>query len=121
MYRFTLDSDFNMMRRIVSGQRKGTSHGDDLLYLFFGVLTSGIEKGSMEYKTIQRFVGMFTQFAKTGNPNIPEIEPTVWEPVRKSDVSIKCLNIGENVYIIDMPDQESLDVWDTFFPRDMLI
>ncbi|XP_004518261.1 esterase B1 [Ceratitis capitata] len=123
LYRFDFDSEvLSFPYRIWRLGRgvKGVSHGDELSYLFSTAITYRQPKDSPEYKTIQRMIGIWTQFAATGNPNAKDLqgmERVVWEPVRESQPSYKCLNIGEKLEFIDWPEMEKVKVWASTFDK----
>ncbi|XP_039495572.1 esterase B1 [Drosophila santomea] len=123
LYRFDFDSPhFNQFRRLVCGDRvRGVSHADELSYLFYNIIASKLNKSSMEYKTIERMVGMWTSFASSGNPNCPELGSTKWEPVQPMESAVeKCFNISHDLEMRELPEAECLAVWDTFYPRESL-
>lgn len=58
---------------------------------------------------------MWTNFAKTGDPNNHELE-TVWEPVTSKKTPMSLLNIdNEGCQFIPHPDGDRLAVWDSMF------
>lgn len=97
---------------------KGVSHADDLAYQFSSLLARRLSKESREYRNIERTVGIWTQFATTGNPYSSEIngmDMITWDPVRKSDESIKCLNINDELKFIELPEWPKLKIWESLF------
>ncbi|XP_033165275.1 esterase B1 [Drosophila mauritiana] len=123
LYRFDFDSPhFNQFRRLVCGDRiRGVAHADELSYLFYNIIASKLDKSSMEYKTIERMVGMWTSFASNGNPNCSELGSAKWEPVLLKENSVeKCFNISHDLEMRDLPESDCLAVWDTFYPRESL-
>lgn len=97
---------------------KGVSHADDLTYQFSSLLARRLSKESREYRNIERTVGIWTQFATTGNPYSSEIngmDMITWDPVRKSDESIKCLNINDELKFIELPEWPKLKIWESLF------
>ncbi|XP_020709423.2 juvenile hormone esterase-like [Athalia rosae] len=88
LYKFTFDSPKSLQKFLRKDERKGTAHADDLPYIFYasrGGLTGKHEIGSAEKIVSDRFVRMWTDFARTGNPT-PEIDDLItvrWEPVTK--------------------------------------
>ncbi|EDW55249.1 esterase B1 [Drosophila sechellia] len=123
LYRFDFDSPhFNQFRRLVCGDRiRGVAHADELSYLFYNIIASKLDKSSMEYKTIERMVGMWTSFASNGNPNCSELGSAKWEPVLLKENSVeKCFNISHELEMRDLPESDCLAVWDTFYPRESL-
>lgn len=122
LYRFDFDSPtFNHARIICCGKRRrGVSHADDLSYLFYNAIAHDLRPGSAEYKTIKSLVGMWTQFAETGDPNIESVTTNAWQPIR-NDETFKCLNISYKISFIDLPESKSLEVWDSLYEEDDLI
>ncbi|XP_062123471.1 esterase B1-like [Drosophila sulfurigaster albostrigata] len=97
---------------------KGVSHADDLTYLFSSLLARRLPKKSRVYRNIERTVGIWTQFATTGNPNSSKIngmDMITWDPVRKTDDTIKCLNISDDLKFVDLPEWPKVKVWESMF------
>lgn len=123
LYRFDFDSEeiINPYRIMRYGRGvKGVSHADELTYLFWNILAKRLPKETREYKTIERMIGIWTQFATTGNPYSSEIngmENISWDPVKKSDVSYKCLNISDELKFIDLPEMEKIKLWESMFDK----
>ncbi|XP_054085635.1 esterase B1 isoform X2 [Zeugodacus cucurbitae] len=123
LYRFDYDSEkLPYPYRIWRFGRgvKGVSHADELAYLFSHAMANAAPKDSPEYRTIQRMVGIWTQFAATGNPNdnqVQGLESLTWEPVRSAEPAYKCLNIREELEIINWPEMEKVKVWASTFDR----
>ncbi|XP_023175791.1 esterase B1 [Drosophila hydei] len=120
-YRYDFDSEeliypYRIMR--FGRGVKGVSHADDLTYQFSSLLARRLSKESREYRNIERTVGIWTQFATTGNPYSSEIngmDMITWDPVRKSDESIKCLNINDELKFIELPEWPKLKIWESLF------
>lgn len=77
-------------------------------------------RNSEEWKTMERMVGSFTAFAKTGDPNNEALGPVNWEPValetsEKNSYRYKCLNVSNNVTFIDVPELERMQYWDRLY------
>ncbi|EDW14175.2 esterase B1 [Drosophila mojavensis] len=126
LYRFDFDSKhFNHLRILSCGKKvRGTCHGDDLSYLFYNSLARKLKNHTREYKCIERLVGLWTHFATYGNPNYDPEQPDLWQPVSPSALEkhqLKCLNISDDLKIIDVPDLRKLMVWESFFRRDELL
>ncbi|XP_037715976.1 esterase B1 [Drosophila subpulchrella] len=121
LYRFDMDSPhFNHYRMLKCGKKvRGVCHADDLSYLFYGVLSSKLDKNTPEYRTIERMVGMWTAFATTGNPNCDIIAPLKWDPLRPGVVE-HCLNIADGVEFIPLPESKQFVLWDSFYTRESL-
>lgn len=116
LYRFAFDSiDFNLVRILFCGKKvRGTSHADDLPYIFFNGISKIASHNSKEYQTIQRMIGTITEFAVSGNPNNETLLPAKWEPV-ENDKPFKCLNIADDVTFIDLPENEKIEVWNSLY------
>lgn len=126
LYRFDFDSKhFNHCRILSCGKKvRGTCHGDDLSYIFYNSVARKLKKHTAEYKCIERMVGMWTHFATYGNPNYDEHHPNLWQPVSSASVEkrqLKCLNIANELKVIDVPDIKKLAVWESFYARDELV
>nr|XP_013116190.1 unnamed protein product [Stomoxys calcitrans] len=123
LYRFDFDSEelYNYFRIMRHGRGvKGVSHGDELTYLFWNLLSKRMPKESRDYKTIDRMVSIWTQFAITGNPNNPNIDGmanVTWDPLKKSDEVYKCLNISDDLKVIDLPEMSKIKQWESIFSK----
>lgn len=123
LYRFDLDSEdlINPYRIMRYGRGvKGVSHTDELSYLFWTILAKRMPKESREYKTIERMIGIWTQFATTGNPYSSEIEGMdnlSWDPIKKSDDVYKCLNISDELKVMDLPEMEKIKQWEALYEK----
>ncbi|KAI9580762.1 hypothetical protein GQX74_013263 [Glossina fuscipes] len=122
-YRFDFDSEFfNQIRIAKCGSKvRGVCHGDEYSYLFYNALASALDCTSNEYKTMQRLVSMWYNFALNSDPNCLQLQPTKWEPLRKHPEPYKCLNIGEELEFIESPDYNHLTLWDKFYEKVGLI
>lgn len=58
---------------------------------------------------------MWTQFAATGNPNCDQIKPITWEPVTDASKPYDCINIAEELSIIELPETKRIEFWDSLF------
>uniref|UniRef100_UPI003F77851D Carboxylic ester hydrolase n=1 Tax=Lucilia cuprina TaxID=7375 RepID=UPI003F77851D len=123
LYRFDFDSEdlINPYRIMRSGRGvKGVSHADELTYFFWNQLAKRMPKESREYKTIERMTGIWIQFATTGNPYSNEIEGmenVSWDPIKKSDEVYKCLNISDELKMIDVPEMDKIKQWESMFEK----
>ncbi|XP_037951667.1 esterase B1-like [Teleopsis dalmanni] len=125
LYRFDFDSKhFNHLRILSCGKKvRGTCHGDDLSYLFYNSVARKLKKTSREYKCIEKLVGMWTHFATYGNPNFDPELTELWQPLTHVAVEKrqpKCLNISDDLKVIDVPDMKKLMMWESFFGRNEL-
>lgn len=55
-----------------------------------------------------------TSFAATGKPTHPDVEPLNWEPVHGA-APFKCLNISEQLSVIDLPHTKRLQYWNALY------
>lgn len=120
-YRFDFDSEELLYpyRAMRCGRGvKGVAHADDLTYLFSSLMGRRMPKESREFRNIERTVGIWTQFAATGNPYSSEInglDMISWDPVRKTDESIKCLNISDELKFVELPEWSKVKVWESLY------
>ncbi|XP_061395054.1 esterase B1-like [Musca vetustissima] len=117
-YYFDFDSIFfNHFRRLSCGNSvRGVCHADDVLYLFYTVLSDGLNRNSEEYKCIQRLIGMWYNFALTSDPNCNEIEPVIWKPVTADNSApIKSLIINKKLDYDTLPAHEKIRKWNDFY------
>ncbi|CAH1106192.1 unnamed protein product [Psylliodes chrysocephalus] len=87
----------------------GVGHTEDLGYLFdFG------HKGShADYKTRNRMVKLWTNFAKTGNPTPTKealLQHIVW-PANVGSDHLKYLEIDTDLRVISQPNSKKIDFW----------
>nr|XP_013114447.1 unnamed protein product [Stomoxys calcitrans] len=122
-YKFDFYSEFfNFYRTVNCGRAaKCVSHADDLPYLFHSLLNEKLNTSSREYQCIQRMIGMWYNFALTSNPNCPEIEPVVWQPLADLSEAPKCLWISDALEIKELTEYEKCKVWDEFYTQQELI
>lgn len=89
----------------------GTPHGVDVPFVFMNLDTvnSNTTKSDLE---VSEIMGTYwTNFAKYGDPNgvhLPE-----WTPF--SEEKSETLNLGQDIYLRSVPDEESLKVLDSYF------
>ncbi|XP_001360806.2 esterase B1 [Drosophila pseudoobscura] len=121
LYRFDMDSPhFNHYRNLKCGRKvRGVCHADDISYMFYGILSSKLDKATPEYLTIERLIAMWTSFAITGDPNCETIAPVKWDPLRPGGPEL-CLNIADGLEFIPLPESKQFVVWDSFYTRESL-
>lgn len=96
----------------------GASHGDELTYLFKPESAPAIEPGSIEDISIRRITKLWTNFAKTGNPNSKENDAlldVVWEPVTSTELNF--LNFDEELRVGVDPDGDRMAFWDDIYKQ----
>nr|CAH64510.1 putative esterase [Tribolium castaneum] len=111
-YRMSIETDLNLFKNMFSITEPGVSHADDLGYLFTNLLTPDIEEGSDEDIAVKRFVKLWTNFAKNGNPNPSEENPLInvtWKPVTRNEMNF--LDIGTKLTTGVDPDSERMAFW----------
>lgn len=122
LYRFEFDSPFfNQIRSLICGKgQTGACHGDDICYLFYNTFSCRLAKDTPEYRTIERMIGIWTSFAKNSSPNCDVISDVNIRPLEKNEKPLKCCNISNEVQIIDLPETEKLQVWDSLYEEGQL-
>lgn len=97
---------------------RGVAHVDDHSYLFYGNFSWKLSPETAEYKTIKRMIDIWSSFAINANPNCGHTKKALgercWMPVCKVD-DIKCLNIGRELDLIDLPEWQKLQVWESLY------
>ncbi|XP_015518299.2 esterase FE4-like isoform X1 [Neodiprion lecontei] len=108
-YKFSYDSPKSLTKLVYKSSMKGTSHEDEVPYLFHPLRFADllkIEPNSIEQTVSDRFVKMWTDFAKTGNPT-PQIDDLItvkWDPVTRTTKNY--LEIGSELSAGVNPDEE---------------
>lgn len=122
MYRFSFDSPIYNLKRIrhAGPDVRGASHGDELSYLYFMDLSFKIAKNTMEYRTIEKMLDIWTSFAANSNPNCASTKLSKWLPLDKTG-PIKCLNIDKELKFIELPENEKLEIWTKLFEEANLL
>ncbi|XP_046808979.1 esterase B1-like [Lucilia cuprina] len=124
LYRFDFNSNklinpFRLMHSLDNESVKttavtGAAHTDELSYLFSSVLAKPMEGQSREYRCMKRMISLWTLFAETGK--IPGIDGVKWRSLQRHDKnSFKCLNIGDDLNFIDLPEMQKLMVWKSLY------
>ncbi|XP_050438553.1 juvenile hormone esterase-like [Adelges cooleyi] len=85
-YEFKFDGEINVFKKLLSATRpeflklKGACHADEMSYLFFGKLFAfKPEPNSKELSMCRTMCKLWTNFAKTGNPNSSDLK-VKWDP-----------------------------------------
>uniref|UniRef100_B3NYP7 carboxylesterase n=1 Tax=Drosophila erecta TaxID=7220 RepID=B3NYP7_DROER len=119
LYRFDFDSPtFNHQRlKYCGNQLRGVAHVDDHSYLWYGAFSWKLDKHTPEFLTIERMIDMLTSFARTSNPNCKLIQDQLprakeWKPLN-SKSALECLNISENIKLMELPELQKLRVWES--------
>ncbi|XP_035910083.1 esterase B1-like [Anopheles stephensi] len=123
VYRFCVDSPFFNHYRIhmVDPQARGTSHADEISYLFSNIFAKPLEPDTFEYRAIHYMVDIFTNFAANGDPNCASTANLSWTRVPKTAPPYNCLNISNaGVEVVELPEAKRLQLWDSFYVNDSL-
>lgn len=80
-----------------------------------------LDPSGLEYKILQRMVGIWTKFATDGNPNPKTISPVKWEPLAVKQPPFKCLNISDELEIIELPETNRMAFWDSMYETSNII
>ncbi|XP_064213262.1 alpha-esterase like protein E1 isoform X1 [Tribolium castaneum] len=95
LYRFSAETELNVMRQFYKIKIPGVVHCDDIGYLFKNVASPRIKPGSKEEVLLKKVVKLWTNFAKFGNPTPDNSLGVVWKPV--TDKEVDYLDIGESL------------------------
>ncbi|KAI4468944.1 carboxylesterase [Holotrichia oblita] len=113
-YVLSADTELNYFKRLhpVTAKYKGASHIDDLGYIFKTKFTPDFKPDSIEAKSMEKVVKLWTNFAKYGNPTPKSDEVGVmWKPVE--DGALNFMNIGTGSLKLDRnPFAERIHFWD---------
>lgn len=92
------------------------SHADDIGYLFNHFVTPEIKPGSEEQVGLFKFVKLWTNFAKFGNPTPDkndQLLKAVWRPVTGPEFEF--LDIGKELKTMSKPFPERIEFWNKIF------
>ncbi|KAJ3619367.1 hypothetical protein MTP99_005055 [Tenebrio molitor] len=112
LYQVSIETELNFFKKITKATVPGVSHCDDLGYLFKHFASPKIEPGSIEEKSVTRFVKLWTNFAKYGNPTPDKndsVLDVVWKPVTGKELDY--LDIGKDLVARTNPYFERLNFW----------
>lgn len=103
--------------KLPKNQYPGVAHADDLFYLFNVFFTPKIVVGSQEDKHVQKFVKLWTNFAKYGNPT-PEIDESldyaIWNPASKGTLD-SIFVIDKKLGMCENQEKERMEFWDKIY------
>lgn len=93
----------------------GTSHADDLPYLFNMCLSLGVSKHSIEDIARKRVCRLWTNFAKFGNPTPANdnLVDNLWMPVTKDTINF--YEISEDPHNDVNPWSERMNFWNEIY------
>lgn len=115
VYRFDAETENNFGAAGVPGTElyRHPTHGDDANHIFKTIRHKKLEDMDKEsFKVIQLMVNSFTNFAKSGDPSVTELNLT-WPAVLSEDYILRCLNINEKISeVIDFPESDRMGTFD---------
>ncbi|XP_028178028.1 esterase FE4-like [Ostrinia furnacalis] len=87
-YEFAYDGALNYLKKKYNIPRKGACHGDEGGYIIKSSILDG-EISKTDEIVKNRLVGMWTNFAKYGDPTpeVNELLPTKWEPIAETGLA----------------------------------
>ncbi|XP_043518136.1 juvenile hormone esterase-like [Frieseomelitta varia] len=116
-YKLSYETNEPLIRMLFNITLPGTTHAEDLQYLFYSKLakSAGIkeyEVGSEDFRIMEYLTQMWTDFAKTGNPTpkITELIPTIWQPITEGNEYIY-LNIDKTLRMESSSKEELRHKW----------
>lgn len=113
-YIFTFDGDLNLVKTLLLlGGYPGAMHADDIPYLFrlLGI-PAPILPGTNTYRTRERLLQMWTNFAKSSDP-VPKVTSTLpvkWERVRDT---VQVMHITKDLTMEPHPFEARMKMWET--------
>lgn len=114
----SLCSSLNGYRNLYKTQEPGACHGDDLFYLFDCELPIipkvSIIPGSIEERAVFRYVRLFGNFLKHGNPTPDQNEfGLTWQPVTED--ALYYLDFDEELSLKSNPHEKRMNLWRSIY------
>ncbi|KAG5864740.1 hypothetical protein JTB14_003391 [Gonioctena quinquepunctata] len=111
LYRVSLESKLNLFKKLFKIEAlPGVCHGDDMGYLFTNTLVPDCKIGEAENIYLRRFLKLWTNFAKFGNPTPNGTDLKIqWRPVEKDN--LKFLDIGKELTMHCDPEGKRMEFW----------
>nr|XP_023018918.1 juvenile hormone esterase-like [Leptinotarsa decemlineata] len=111
LYRMSCETNLNIAKKLFKMQDiPGVCHGEDLAYLFKHSLGLDVEIGEVEMVCLRRFLKLWTNFAKYGNPTPEKNDLNIqWKPVDGEHVNI--LDIGKELVMETNPEDDRVRLW----------
>ncbi|KAF2892582.1 hypothetical protein ILUMI_13585 [Ignelater luminosus] len=116
LYRMSIQSTLNFFKILSHVKAPGVCHADDIGYLFHNALTPPVRPGSIEDEALRRFVKLWTNFARNGDPNPIKKDSLInvtWKPAEKDQLHF--LDIGENLTVGANPEAGRMAFWDEIY------
>lgn len=114
LYVLSPDTELNFFKRLhpLTAKYPGTAHLDDLGYIFKTKYTPDFKSDSLEAKSMQNVVKLWTNFAKYGHPTPKRDEfGLTWKPVEEG--ALNFLNIGtEGLELSVNPYSDRMAFWE---------
>ncbi|KAL0274050.1 UNVERIFIED_CONTAM: hypothetical protein PYX00_006574 [Menopon gallinae] len=109
-YVFSFEGENGFYKRLMKLQNySGVCHCDELGYLFrVCAMSHCAREGSKEYEMIRTMTKLWSNFARTGDPNDGDI-PTAWKPMTAKEKNY--LDIGESLAMKKDFAAEEVDFW----------
>lgn len=114
-YHFDYWTNLNTQNVYFNTTRKLVSHADELVYMFHNQ-QKNYKPGDVNIAmTIHRMVKLWTNFAKTGNPNVqndPFLNVT-WLPIQSNKFNY--LHINPSLELKVNPNEERMKFWENIY------
>jgi len=118
-YRFSMDTKFNLFKNVLNVTLPGTSHADELCYLFRchlnPTLYDNVERDSVEFKTLKRITKLWVNFAKYSDPT-PNENPANFKPVQNNEINFLDIN-NEGLTPGLNPHRKSVQFWNDLYQK----
>lgn len=125
VYRFAFMGAYNFYKRFTKYEGHAVSHGDEMGYLFSGPYPTYYIQQKRRYDRENylkyRMVKMWTNFAKSGSPNVGEPgEPETsvyWPPVGGQNETCH-LDINDKFRVVEgLPYQSRIRFWEEIYRK----
>lgn len=117
-FRFSYSGSLNFAQRILGlSHHPVAMHGDDAFYLFRLNLVTPVLPSDEAYTVQRRYVRLWTNFIKYGNPTPTLIDPIInvnWSQLNPNE---NFLDIDSTLYMDVHPFSNRMDVWHDFDQR----
>uniref|UniRef100_A0A6P7GB44 Carboxylic ester hydrolase n=1 Tax=Diabrotica virgifera virgifera TaxID=50390 RepID=A0A6P7GB44_DIAVI len=115
LYRMSLDAGLNMFKRLAHlDDLPGVSHFDDIGYIFKNAGFPSPKNGTIEEISVRRFVKLWTNFAKYGNPTPKESElGIIWKPLEPKQDYL--FDIDRQLSLLTEIEPERMKLWREIF------
>ncbi|XP_044253151.1 uncharacterized protein LOC123004101 [Tribolium madens] len=116
MYQMSIETKLNFFKNLLKIQEPGVCHADDIGYLFNHFVTPKITPGSVEDIGLSRFVKLWTNFAKFGNPTPDQNDQllqVVWKPITNPEIHF--LDIGNELKMMSDPYSKRIQFWEKLY------